>query len=71
MLAGAGIRPGTIFGASDRTGSVPVESPVSPGDVIATMYRLLGIRSTTQIYDSLGRPHEVVPQGRVLSEILG
>jgi uncharacterized protein (DUF1501 family) len=71
MLAGAGIRPGTIFGASDRTGSVPVESPVSPGDVIATIYRLLGIRSTTQIYDSLGRPHEVVPQGRVLSEILG
>ena len=41
-----------------------------PGDVIATIYRLLGIRSTTQIYDSLGRPHEVVPQGRVLSEIL-
>ena len=71
MLAGAGIRPGAIFGASDRTGAVPVESPVSPGDVIATIYRLLGIRSTTQIYDSLGRPHEVVPQGRVLSEILG
>jgi hypothetical protein len=70
MLAGAGIRPGTVFGASDRTGAVPVESPVSPGDVIATIYRLLGIRSTTQIYDSLGRPHEVVPQGRVLSEIL-
>jgi uncharacterized protein (DUF1501 family) len=70
LLAGAGIRAGTVFGASDRTGAVPVESPVSPGDVIATIYRLLGIRSTTQIYDSLGRPHEVVPQGRVLSEIL-
>jgi hypothetical protein len=70
MLAGAGIRPGTVFGASDRTGAVPVESPVSPGDVIAMIYRLLGIHSTTQIYDSLGRPHEVVPQVRVLSEIL-
>lgn len=70
MLAGAGVRPGTIFGASDRYGSVPAESPVSPGDVIATIYRLLGIKSTTQIYDALGRPHEVVPQGRVLSEIL-
>jgi hypothetical protein len=70
MLAGAGIRPGAVFGESDRNGSVPLESPVSPGDVIATIYRLLGIQSTTQIYDALGRPHEVVPQGRVLSEIL-
>lgn len=70
MLAGAGIKPGFVFGASDRTGSVPVESPVTPGDVIATIYRLLGIQPTTQILDSLGRPHEVVPQGRVIQEIL-
>ena len=70
MLAGAGIRQGFVYGASDRTGSVPAESPVSPGDVMATVYRLLGVQSTTQILDSLGRPHEVVPQGRVISEIL-
>ncbi|MFN9717625.1 MAG: DUF1501 domain-containing protein [Planctomycetota bacterium] len=70
MLAGAGIRPGAIYGASDRYGSVPAESPVTPGDVIATVYRLLGIQSTTQIYDALGRPHEVVPHGQVLSGIL-
>lgn len=70
MLAGAGIRQGFVYGASDRTGSVPAESPVSPGDVMATIYRLLGVHSTTQILDSLGRPHEVVPQGRVISEIM-
>jgi hypothetical protein len=70
MLAGAGIRQGFVYGASDRTGSVPAASPVSPGDVIATMYRLLGVHSTTQILDSLGRPHEVVPQGRVINEIM-
>jgi hypothetical protein len=70
MLAGAGIRQGFVFGASDRIGAVPASSPVTPGDVMATIYRLLGIQSTTQILDSLGRPHEVVPQGRVISEIL-
>lgn len=70
LLAGAGIKPGFVFGASDRTGSTPTESPVSPGDVMATVYRLLGIDSTTQITDSLGRPHEVVPRGRVLNDIL-
>jgi hypothetical protein len=70
MLAGAGIRPGFVYGASDRTGAVPAEFPVSPGDIMATIYRLLGVRSTTQILDSLGRPHEVVPQGRVVSEIM-
>jgi len=69
MLAGAGIRPGFVYGASDRTGAVPAEFPVSPGDIMATIYRLLGVRSTTQILDSLGRPHEVVPQGRVVNEI--
>ena len=70
MLAGAGIREGFVYGASDRQGATPTESPVSPGDVITTMYRLLGVESTTQIHDSLGRPHEVVPKGRVLNGIL-
>jgi len=70
MLAGAGIRQGFVYGSSDRTGSVPAESPVSPGDVMATIYRLLGVQSTTQILDPLGRPHEVVPQGRVLHQIM-
>ncbi|MEE3033627.1 MAG: DUF1501 domain-containing protein, partial [Planctomycetota bacterium] len=61
---------GTIYGASDRTGGLPIESPVTPGDVIATVYRLLGVDSTYQLYDALGRPHEVVPKGRILTEII-
>ena len=63
-------RAGTIYGASDRTGGLPIESPVTPGDVIATVYRLLGVDSTYQLYDALGRPHEVVPKGRILTEII-
>lgn len=70
MLAGAGIREGFVFGASDRHGATPAESPVSPGDVMTTIYRLLGVDATTKIHDSLGRPHEVVPKGQVINAIL-
>lgn len=70
LLAGGGIKQGFVFGASDRTGSVPTESPVSPGDIVATMYHLLGIDPRHTIYDSLERPHTVVPTGRVVHEIL-
>jgi hypothetical protein len=70
LLAGGGIKQGFVFGASDRNGSVPTESPVSPGDIVATMYRLLGIDPRHTIYDSLERPHTVVPTGRVAHEIL-
>lgn len=70
MLAGAGIREGYVFGASDRQGATPTANPVSPGDVITTVYRLLGVDAATRILDSLGRPHEVVPKGRVIDGIL-
>lgn len=70
MLAGAGIRRGVVYGASDRHGATPTRNPVSPGDVMTTVYRLLGIEANTLIYDALGRPHEVVPKGRILQKIL-
>lgn len=70
MLAGAGIKPGFIYGASDKHGATPTNSPVSPGDVITTMYRLLGIDGSTLIRDVLGRPLEVVPKGSVIRPVL-
>lgn len=70
MLAGGGIREGFVFGASDHQGATPVARPVSPGDVMTTVYRLLGIDPATHIRDSLGRPHEVVPKGRIIHDIL-
>lgn len=70
MLAGGGVKPGFVYGASDRTGSTPVENPASPGDVVATMYRLLGVNHDQVLYDSLERPHAVVPKGRVLNELI-
>lgn len=71
LLAGGGFKGGLVYGASDRTGSTPAEGPVSPGDIIATMYQLMGVNPATSIYDVLGRPHPLVPQGRVMEELIG
>ncbi|NBV23557.1 MAG: DUF1501 domain-containing protein [Proteobacteria bacterium] len=71
LLAGGGLKAGYVHGASDRTGAVPAESPVSPGDIIATLYHQLGVEPDMNIYDVLDRPHLLVPNGRVMSELLG
>lgn len=69
FLAGGGIKPGIVYGASDRDGAYPADKPVSPSDVAATIYAALGIDPATRIYDTLNRPHTLV-EGDVLGEVL-
>jgi hypothetical protein len=64
LLAGGGIKPGYIHGASDKIGARPQSDPVTPADVIATIYRCLGIPHDLELRDQLGRPLTVVPNGR-------
>jgi hypothetical protein len=56
LLAGAGIRGGTVYGASDRTAAYPAKDPVGPEDLAATIYHLLGVDLETRITGPLGRP---------------
>jgi hypothetical protein len=46
LLAGGGLEGGRIVGASDRTGSRPTSTPVSPAQFAATLYRLVGLDTT-------------------------
>jgi hypothetical protein len=57
LLAGAGLRGGTVYGASDRAGAYPADSPVSPLDLTATFLHLLGVHSDAEITDPAGRPY--------------
>ena len=43
LLAGAGLPGGAVVGASDREGARPAHRPVSPAELAATLYRLLGL----------------------------
>ncbi|APW63266.1 DUF1501 domain-containing protein [Paludisphaera borealis] len=56
LMAGGGITPGAIHGASDRIGAYPAIDAVTPDDVAATMFWALGIDPATEVRDTLGRP---------------
>ena len=70
MLAGGGIRPGTVVGASDAEGAFVKERPVSPEDILATMYYLKGIPGNTTIPDRLGRPVQLTQHGQPIRELI-
>jgi uncharacterized protein (DUF1501 family) len=71
LLAGGGVRPGVVVGASNARGEVPRDCPVTPKDLIATLYARLGIDPTTTFVDRLGRPIPIVaPGGKAIQELL-
>nr|MBC8289352.1 DUF1501 domain-containing protein [Planctomycetota bacterium] len=70
MLAGAGIRPGTVVGASDTRGAFVKDRPVSPEDILATVYHLKGIAADTTIPDRVRRPVRLTDSGSIVPELL-
>lgn len=60
VLAGGGIQGGRVYGSSDKDAAYPASNPVTPEDMLATIYYSLGIDSDAEIHDRLGRPHRVV-----------
>lgn len=70
-FAGGGIRGGQAIGASDREGALPKDNPKLPHDVLATIYRHLGVDVDAHYVDTAGRPHVVLPQGRPIDELFG
>jgi hypothetical protein len=69
-IAGAGVKRGFVFGKSDKTASAPVENPVHPRELLATIYHSVGINPGTIVYNHLNQPRELV-QGEVITGILG
>src|ERR1700730_17110110 len=60
LVAGAGIKRGVMYGKSDDQGSSPVDSPVHPTDLVATIYYALGINPAMEILNDLKQPRELV-----------
>jgi Protein of unknown function (DUF1501) len=63
LVAGGGVRPGRVYGESDRYGAYPQKNAAHPYDLIATLYHALGIDPGTQYRDSLDRPRGLVEHG--------
>jgi uncharacterized protein (DUF1501 family) len=63
LIAGGGLRPGVVVGASNARGEVPRERPVTPKDLTATLFAKLGIDPATTFADRGNRPITIVPPG--------
>ncbi len=70
VVAGAGVRGGSIYGASDRWAAYPASDPVSPEDLGATMLYALGIDPATMVKDAVDRPLRI-NEGTPLVPIFG
>ena len=57
VLAGAGVRGGSIIGATDRHAAFPISTKYGPWDVIATIFHALGIDPASHFQDSANRPY--------------
>jgi hypothetical protein len=71
FLAGGGLTRGQVLGSTTADGHYPASRPVSVHDILATVYSRLGIDSRSVINDSVGKPVGILPEGEVISELLG
>jgi len=70
FLAGGGIRGGQIYGASDPIAAYPRDNPVSPEDLLATIYHALGVPGSAEIHDREQRPQRMC-DGRPVTGLFG
>jgi hypothetical protein len=71
VFAGGGMARGRVVGETDAIAGDVVDTPISPKDMQATAYHLLGFDETATIPDPQGRPHPIAGDGRVRPELLG
>ena len=69
FFAGDGVRGGQVIGATDNHGAAPLTRPISPADVAATMYAVLGINHRGWVEDLIQRPRLILDHGRPVAEL--
>ena len=69
LLGGGGIRGGQVIGSTDRLGQRPHTRAVTPSNIHATIYRVLGIDPRLQLLDPSGRPVNVLDNQEAIEEL--
>jgi len=69
VMAGGPIKGGRVVGESDAIGAFPKTNPKTPQDVLATVYKHLGV-DTEANYMNNGRPIPVLPSGKPIEELM-
>ncbi|MFN0197427.1 MAG: DUF1501 domain-containing protein [Planctomycetaceae bacterium] len=71
ILAGGGISRGSVVGRTDDIGGDVAAVPISPKDILATAFHLMGIDPHTTVPDRLNRPMPIAGAGSLRTELLG
>lgn len=69
LVFGGGMPMGQVIGATNRLGEFPIDRAVQPQDLLATIYRFLGINPEHQFVNHSGRPIAVLPFGTPIREL--
>jgi uncharacterized protein (DUF1501 family) len=70
LLGGGGVKGGQIVGSTNRLGEAPLDRPIVPGDIHATIFHCLGVDPHLSFNDHSGRPITAIEQGEVIRELL-
>jgi uncharacterized protein (DUF1501 family) len=70
LISGGGLKVGQVIGSSTSKGEIPATKKIGPTDVLATIYRHLGIDTNQHTITSAGRPIPLLPDGRVITELI-
>jgi hypothetical protein len=70
LLSGGGLRTGQVVGATNSRGEYPKERPLTPRDVLATVYRHLGIDPRREFRDFAGRPVPILSDGEPIRDLI-
>ncbi len=70
LLGGGGVKGGQVIGSTDRLGQSPKTRAVTPCNIHATIYKVLGIDPTLHLFDNTGRPTPVLDDSEPIGELL-
>lgn len=70
MMAGGGLKGGQVVGSTNSKAEHPVDRPLKPADVLATVYHVMGIDPRQSFNDLTGRPIPILDEGKAIAEVV-
>lgn len=70
LMAGCGVKRGSVFGGTNDSGEEVTDHPVTEKDLFQTIYHALGIDAKKEFMTPIGRPLKLVDGGTTISELL-
>lgn len=70
LFSGGGLKMGQVVGKTNRLGESPIERRLSPGDIHATIYHVLGVDPSTTFLNHAGRPIPAIDAGEPIAELV-